>query len=449
MPVRPTTTRPRRLLALSLLAGGAALLAPQLADAATPGTLRLTGTGAAHDQVTVTRPGGATTTARPGIYRYLVTPDGSATRAAQGYCVDMDHTFRTGVDYDVSFQTAADDLLLGSPDHRSVGWLLRETDALLAAAADDDLEAGAIQIAVWQLTDQLVDGAAPTSDAELNARAAELRAQAAGKGPRDTLAVDVVPEDPCSADAAPVTVSGEPGTQVHVSASGGAEVSPANLTIDGDGVVETHLTAPGAGPVEVTAVANGERLVRATRLPGQVEPQQQALIEPVELSASDAVTFVDCPLLLDPPPPPPPPDPDPPIGTLDTGRAPAAAAGPPAARPSVRRSAAAAELAERRAAARAGLRARATLVRTRGATAVYEVTVTNDGGRVAAGVRLRARAADRTLLRARGAWRSAARWGLGTVSPDAPESVLVRVRAAGDAEPAAPVLTLAAAAPAR
>lgn len=118
---------------------------------------------------------------------------------------------------------------------------------LIADAADARLGAAALQVAVWQLTGQAADAGAPTSDPALNARAAELRALAAGWRLADAL-----------------------GTAVAEVRAGEAE------------------------PASATATAGTAEAVRATGLPGAAGPQDRLFARPATLTAEDGHAFEAC-----------------------------------------------------------------------------------------------------------------------------------------------------------
>src|SRR5689334_17643664 len=172
----------RRLVGLGLVALAVAAIVPALASAATPATLRLLGTDPSLGrQVTITAPDGTVVTGTPGWFRLRVTSAGGAPVEFRGFCADLHHHIAAGTDYAVSLRTAADDATLTTGRSGEAAWLLSQAESLIAAAppAAKGLEAAALQVAVWQLTGEARE-TAPTSDAAVNARAAALRALAAG-----------------------------------------------------------------------------------------------------------------------------------------------------------------------------------------------------------------------------------------------------------------------------
>ena len=341
------TTRPaprrlrRRALALGLVAGAAGLALPATGAAAETATFRLLGAAPMlSSSVTITRADGTTAQVRPGRYHYRITR-GTETLTTSGQCVDTAHYIVSGRDYQVSLQTADDAPELGTAAWREAAWLVARGENLIAAAADPQREAAALQVAVWQLTGQVRDGAAPTSDPGLNARAAALRGEAAGRRLPDALDVDVLGTQGCADAPARVRVTGTPGAQVDLSASpSAAEIAPARVTLDATGTAEAFLTTrDGPGGVTVHATMEAPEAVRATKQAGASAPQDQLLVRPRTLQDEDLHLFADCdlyelappPLAPEPVPAPPHPDPAPPAPAM----APLALAvqGPPVATP--------------------------------------------------------------------------------------------------------------------
>ncbi len=172
----------RRALSVLIVALAAVALLPVAAHAAQPASLRLLGSDPEYRAVHLTTPTGQRVTAAPGLFRLRITPAGGPAVERRGFCADAHHAINGGTDYSVSLRTAADEPLLASARYGEAAWLVQQAETLVAAApaATRALEAGAIQVAVWQLTDQIRESA-PTDDAALNTRAAAIRALAAGR----------------------------------------------------------------------------------------------------------------------------------------------------------------------------------------------------------------------------------------------------------------------------
>ncbi len=298
-----------RLARIAACAAGALALVLSLCGSALAGervTFRLLGSSPIYSQaVDIHTATGGTVHVRPARYHYRITGGSPAvTTEAAGACVDLSHYIVTGRDYDVDLQSAADAAELGSPSFLAAGWLLSQADALIAAAPDPGLEAGAIQVAIWQLSGQARDLDAPSSDPVLNARVTALQTMAAGKRVPSELAVSVAGGDTCLDTAAAVTVTGTPGAVVDLSvpATPGtaptATVSPAQVTLDANGVAGATLRSTVTGNVTVEAATSAPTLLRATKLPGQSAPQDQLFLRPGSLSAGATHAFIDCNLFL-------------------------------------------------------------------------------------------------------------------------------------------------------
>ena len=173
----------RRTVTAALLSLVALAFLPGVAGAAQPATVRLVAIDPSFGSTTVDDAG-----RDPG---HRSTEPLQAPRHAGGRCRGgaarilrrrAARRSRRDVNYAVSLRTAADDPRLSTARYAEAGWLIQQAESLIAAApaAARGLEAGALQAAVWQLTDQAreVD---PTSSATLNARTAALRALAAGR----------------------------------------------------------------------------------------------------------------------------------------------------------------------------------------------------------------------------------------------------------------------------
>ena len=395
-------------LALVLGLSGSALASERV-------TFRLLGSSPIYaNAVNVHTAAGGTVHVRPARYHYRVTGGSPAvTTEAAGNCVDLSHYIVTGRDYEVDLQSAADAPELGSPSHLAAGWLLSKADELIAAAADPGLEAGAIQVAVWQLSGQARDLDAPSSDPALNARVAELRAMSAGRSVPSALALSVAGADTCLDTGAAVTVTGTPGAVVDLSVPatpGGAPtatVSPAQVTLDANGVAGATMRSSAAGAVTVTATTSAPTLLRATKLPGATAPQDQLLLRPGTLSAEATHAFIDCSLYL--------------FGPGAPGAAAPLAPSPPAPAPPTPPLVISLET--------PGLAAP-------GGQALYTLRVTNNSARTARGVRvaqrlergvsaLRARGPRGTSARADG---RSARWTIAALKPGRSATLTLRAR---------------------
>lgn len=288
----------RRAATAALLALAAmAALVPGGASAATPATMRLLGSDPHYGRVMVTLPGGATVGSSPGWFDLAVTTaDGTVER--RGFCADALHHIATGTSYSVSLRTAADDPSLASPAAGETAWLLQRADDLIAAApaAARPLEAGALQVAVWQLTGQARE-AAPTDDAVLNARAAALRAVAAGRRVGGPVAVAAAATRGCAGEGAiPLTLTGVPGSTAQIAISTGAgTLSASSVRFAADGTATATVSAATANAVTVTVTSAGGTLTRIARATGsQTTPQETVVLVPRQYSASTTVNFDDC-----------------------------------------------------------------------------------------------------------------------------------------------------------
>ncbi|HTI35499.1 MAG TPA: hypothetical protein VL422_17625, partial [Miltoncostaea sp.] len=246
----------RRLVGLGLVALAVAAIVPAVASAATPATLRLLGTDPALGrQITITAPDGATATGTPGWFRLRVTSAGQAPVEFRGFCADLHHHIAAGTDYAVSMRTAADDASLTTGRSAESAWLLSQAESLIAAAptASKGLEAAAIQVAVWQLSGEARE-TAPTSDAAVNARAAAIRALAAGRAIGGPLtATPAMPRGCAGRSAVTLSLTGTPGSTATLAVSAGAGVvSPAQVTFTAAGTAQASDTSASPGAVSVT-----------------------------------------------------------------------------------------------------------------------------------------------------------------------------------------------------
>ncbi len=323
----------RRAAATAILALAALAFLPVAANAATPATLRLLGTDPIYGSTTVTMPNGTRISSAPGLFRLRITPAGGAAVERRGFCVNELHLIARNVDYPVVMRTAADDARLATPRYAEAAWLIQQAEGLIAAAAPDKraLEAGALQAAVWQLTDQARE-VNPTSDAVLNARTAALRALAAGKrigGP--VTITPAMPRGCAGRSAVTLTLTGTPGSTATLAVSAGAgTVSPAQVTFAANGTAQAYVTSSTPGAVSVTARSEGGTLTRiGAATPTASSPQETMVLVPQSHSATATVTFDDCPVIpLEEPPTTPnipttPTSPDSPVAPLETPAKPA------------------------------------------------------------------------------------------------------------------------------
>lgn len=391
---------------IAVLATLVALAAAATQALGAPGTLRvLDQAPSLGHEITIQAAGGGSFTATPGRALVRVTPTGGGFTDTAGWCVDNSRRIDPGIDYDVDLQSAADTPSLATPSMLEAAWLISRADGLIAAAADPGLEAAAIQVAVWQLAGQARDTWWVTPDRDLNARVAQLRDLARGRTPVTQLALSA--PSTVTGTAATLTVTGTPGAEVDLQASGaGAVLSAGRVTLDASGQAQVALTVAGPGTVTVTAQAVGGALGRAAHLVGSDEPQDMAFVTPVPLSASATLTFA----------------------------APAAA---PVAAP-----AALARPAARRAVLRLAKTAPARV--TRGRTILYTLKVTNVSKHAAKKVVIRDALPAGTFLRgvpkAARLRDGAIVWRIGTLAPG--RSVTVTLRLATDPDGTAPVVNV-------
>ena len=307
--------RPRvpRLGRAAAFAAGALLLVLSFSSSAVAAervTFRLLGSSPIYaNAVNVHKAAGGTVRVRPARYHYRITTPASAgtasvTTEASGNCVNLSHYIVTGRDYSVDLQTAADAPELATGPYREAAWLLSRSEDLIASASDAGLEAGALQVAIWQLTGQARDLDAPSSDVALNARVSALRALAAGRSVPSSLAVSVAGGDTCLDTGAAVTVTGTPGAVVNLAvatapgAAPTAQVSPRQVTIGPDGVASASLRSAAVGAVTVQATTAAPTLIRAAKVQGATTPQDQLFLRPGTLSAEATQNFIDCDLYL-------------------------------------------------------------------------------------------------------------------------------------------------------
>jgi hypothetical protein len=323
-----------RAVVLALLT--ALLALPAVAQAAGPATLRLVANSPSLGRnVTVHAPTGDVQ-ANPGRYQLTVTPQNATAAQRLGFCVDTAHVIHTGRDYAVVLEDADEVAGLATPAFGEIAWLLSRADGLIAAAPQAGAEAAALQVAIWQLSGQASGAAAPTSDAALNARAAELRALAAGR--RVGAPLVIVPDRPapCMGTEAVLLIGGDPGQVAQVEVvEGAATLSAGEVTLDARGEAALTVRSEVAGRVRVRARTEGVVLTRARKVDLANEPQDTVFLVPRTRTAEAELTFTDCGgggvfELGAPPPPPAAPAPEP---APAEPPAPAPAAAPPAPAP--------------------------------------------------------------------------------------------------------------------
>jgi len=292
----------RRIMSLGLAALAVAAIAPALASAATPATVRLLVEEPAYRAVTITHPSGATTHGAPGVFRLRVTPSGAAPVEYRGFCADLLHPITAGVDYGVSLRTAADEASLGTARRAEAAWLVQNADRLIAAqpSAQRALEAGALQVAVWQLMDEARE-ANPTNDATLNARAAAIRQLAAGRAVGGPVTVTpAMPRGCAGRSAVSLRLTGTPGSTADLSITSGAgALSATQVRFAADGSATVSVSSAVAGAVTVTARAEGGTLTRIARAQSSQSTPQETIVlaGPRAYTASATVTFENCPLI--------------------------------------------------------------------------------------------------------------------------------------------------------
>jgi uncharacterized repeat protein (TIGR01451 family) len=429
---------PRRVLTTLVLAVAAlslAALMPRDAHAAQPATVRLMGTDPIYRGTTMTTTTGQRVAVTPGWFRLRVTPAGGAPVERRGFCVDAYHPIGTGVDYSVSLRTAADEPALAGARSGEVAWLLQNASSLIGAAPSGarGLEAGALQVAVWQLTGQARE-VSPTDDAGLNARAAALRALAAGRAAGGPVTLTAAMARGCAGrGSVALTLTGTPGATATLSVAGAGTVAPAEVRFGADGTARASLSSSAPGVVTVTARSEGGTLTRIARATaGQTTPQETMVLVPATYQATATVTFEDCPLVpLSEPQTPDPSSGDSPVGPFGGAspetKTPSETSPPPSAEPRHPTQASPTLAISKTGPARAQA----------GATAVYRIRARNRGTRPASGVTVTDALPDGMSLTSRpaGSRLRAGRlvWSLGSLQPGAVRSLTVRVRIDADA----------------
>lgn len=289
----------RRAVVTALLALGAIAFVPGLASAAQPGTLRLLGTDPAYKSTTFTTTTGSTITGGTGLFRLRITPAGGTAVERRGFCVDAFHVINANTDYQVSLKTVADDARLGTARYGEAAWLIQQAESLIAAApvSARALEAGALQTAVWQLTDQIRE-TTPSTDAALNARTTALRALAAGRAIGGPVTITPAMTHGCAGrSSVALNLTGRPGSSATLAVTAGTgTVSPAEVRFGADGAAVAAVTSSTPGAVGVTARSEGGTLTRLARV-GATSPQETMVLVPQSYSAVASVVFDDCPVI--------------------------------------------------------------------------------------------------------------------------------------------------------
>jgi uncharacterized repeat protein (TIGR01451 family) len=285
------------------LALSAALAAPAVAGE--PATLRLEASSPSYGSlVGVPLLGGGSSPLVPGRNEYTVTRAGGAA-ATTGFGIDPLSVLPLGVDYPVDLQTAFDDPAMSAGPYREAGWLLYRSGDLIASAGDPRLEAGALHLAILQLTGQTPPALGAIGHPALVARTDALRDLAAGRRLPTSVALDAGGPDACPGQDLTVRVTGSSGALVDLSVpAGSGTVSPARVSLSGAGAAEAHVRASAPGILTVSAAMSAPSLQRATRLPGWIVPQSQLLLRPGLLTVLAQRRVVECRLeLFDPPAP--------------------------------------------------------------------------------------------------------------------------------------------------
>jgi uncharacterized repeat protein (TIGR01451 family) len=292
----------RRILSLGLAGLLVAAIVPALASAATPATARLLGTDPVHAGVTITHPDGTTVHGGPGLFRLRVTASGSAPAEYRGFCADLKHPIASGTDYTMSLRTASDEAFLATPRRAEAAWLVQQAERLIAAqpAAKRPLEAGALQVAVWQLMDEARE-TDPTSDAALNARAAAVRQLAAGRAVGGPVTITpAMPRGCAGGSGVALRLTGTPGSSAALSVTAGTgTLSATEVRFAADGTATVSVSSGSAGAVTVTARTEGGTLTRIARTRSTQSTPQETIVlgSPKSHTATATVTFENCPLI--------------------------------------------------------------------------------------------------------------------------------------------------------
>lgn len=285
----------RRARGAAAILGGAALaIVPSIATAASSATLTLQAMEPSYGPVTVTSASGTKVTAKIGYFRLGVTPAAAPGVTVHGYCDDPLVSITQGKSYAVELRGAEDASDLASPGYNGVGWLLRSSDRLIAAAPNPGLEAAALQVAVWQMGGR-VPAASRTGNAALDARVDALRQTAlTASAPRPETATAAAATACAETGTVRVDITGAPGSTAVIRADHGATVSSASAVLDMSGTAHVDVRSATAGPVSVHVDLSGGRMVRAARPAGARGPQETMLVMPGTSSVDVPVLFTDC-----------------------------------------------------------------------------------------------------------------------------------------------------------
>lgn len=291
----------RRALSAALAALAILVVLPGVAAAHPKAVVRLLANDPALGSTSFTMPDGTPFTSKPGLLRLRLTPAGESPREKRAFCVDALHPFPLNKDFDVYLSDSRYDARLDTPRYAEAGWLLQNAERLIAAAPSNlrTLEAGALQTAVWQLTDQARE-VNPSSNAALNARTAELRTLAAGRTLGGPVTISAAAPRGCAGrGAVSIALTGRPGSTATLAVTSGAgTVSPAEVRFGADGTATAAVSAATHGTVQVTARSEGGTLTRIARTnPGAVRPQETLILNPQSHTATTSVIFEDCPVI--------------------------------------------------------------------------------------------------------------------------------------------------------
>lgn len=420
-------TRDRRIRGAAAILGGAALaIVPSIATAASPANLTLQAMEPSYGPVTVTSASGAKVTAKIGYFRLGVTPAAAPSVTVHGYCDDPLVAITQGKSYTVELRGAEDTADLASPGYNGVGWLLRSSDRLIAAAPNPGLEAAALQVAVWQLGGRVASGSR-TGNAALDARVDALRQTAlTASAPKTETAVATAASACAETGTVRVDITGAPGSTATIRADNGATVSASTAVLDMSGTAHVDVRSAAAGAVTVHVDLNGGRMVRAARATGARGPQETVLVMPGTASVDVPVAFTNCDVSTGAT--------ETPVTPTDTPATPSGV-DVPVSKPEAPQTPTTVETPTSSARApRLVVRKTARAAVTSGGRIVYAITVRNSGGATATGVRLRDAVPEGTFLTGTpGGARllsGALNWSFGTLAPGASRTVHVSVRVA-------------------
>jgi hypothetical protein len=298
--IAPVSTSGRNTLVRRVALIGAAfatVAAPAVASAATPANLFLDTASPEYSLVTVKRANGGTVQARPSLFNMNITPTGLGLYSpSAAFCTDLDHEINEGINYSVLLSDATDDPTLTNAAYTQVTWLIDNAPQLVANSVNKPLEAGAIQIAIWQLVAGASDVPNVTNDSQLNARVTAVRALASAGRLAGPITISAPVTTTCSTTTVPLSLKGTPGTTATVAISAGtAKLSAPSVTFDAAGVASVSVSGAAPGTVTVTASASGVKLVKAGRINATVTtPQETAHVRPIVYTANTSINFTNC-----------------------------------------------------------------------------------------------------------------------------------------------------------